>query len=535
MSRRDDIDPDTLSHYFDRLDEEWTDGARDKVLHLLRTNDPKAHSAAILILSELATDFDLEELEDFVADPTVSDLAKLTLAPVLKELDSDMADDGIIDYLNDPEAAMLQMQMRLLELVGQSELGVESVLEDVVDMPMDRRLGFINWLGASQDPRAANLLIPLLENQASKVVTATIDALEQLGPVASNQSIPALNYLLTTSSNRQLKQQARAVLGRLTMHSTPGTEDAAMDEARQHQLPLYEARASFIDGSGTQMVMLAWQRPDGLLKGVNVLYQDEWGIKDCYGTDEMEVERWTELVDSMDEQGFGSFHVSLEYSYALISEARAVNKRTRHKLPVAYAVWRPLIEGGMPQKNAPAVSIMLEPRPFSSEVEQLAQHGDELYQLTEFDSWYFDPFDSVKPYINPYLMSKSSSSPSRSRRRKGGQRAEEDQKAKQEALVTEALEKVIDNKWRLLYEGRLRRQGALFQIVGRTKDAELVSAAASALHPDSGLPPQEQPFLRAMMHHTLENGFVRLMAEAMESGPFRSPLNFLSDDDDFYF
>ena len=39
MSRRDDIDPDTLSHYFDRLDEEWTEGAREKVLHLLHTND----------------------------------------------------------------------------------------------------------------------------------------------------------------------------------------------------------------------------------------------------------------------------------------------------------------------------------------------------------------------------------------------------------------------------------------------------------------------------------------------------------------
>jgi hypothetical protein len=39
-----------------------------------------------------------------------------------------------------------------------------------------------------------------------------------------------------------------------------------------------------------------------------------------------------------------------------------------------------------------------------------------------------------------------------------------------------------------------------------------------------------------MMHHTLEDGFVRLMAEAMESSPFRStPLNFLSDDDDFNF
>ncbi len=535
MSRRDDIDPDTLSHYFDRLDEDWTDGARDKVLHLLRTNDSKAHSAAILILSELATDFDLEELEDFVADPTVNDLAKLTLAPVLKELGSEMADEGIMDYLNDPEAAMLQMQMRLLELVGQSELGVESVLEDVEKMPVERRLGFISWLGSSQDPRAANLLIPLLENAASKIVTATIDALEQLGPVASNRSIPALNYLLTSSSNRQVKQQARTALGRLTMQSIPGTEDAAMAETRQYKLPLYEARASFVDGAGTQMVMLAWQRPDGLLKGVNVLYQDEWGIKDCYGTDEMEVERWSELIDSMDEQGFDSFRVSLEYCYALISEARAANKRSRHKVPVAYAVWRPLIEGGFGKKNAPSVSIKLEPRPFTSEVDQVAQHGGDLYQLSEFDSWYFDPFDSVKPYINPYLLTKSSASPSRGRKRKAGQRVEEDQRAKQEAIVTEALEKVIDDKWRLLYETRLRRQGTLFQLAGRAKDAQLASATATALHPDSGLPPQQQSFLRAMMHYTLENGFVRLMAEAMESSPFKAPLNFLSEEDDFYF
>ena len=171
ISRRDNIDPDTLSHYLDRLDEEWTDGARDKVLHLLRTRDEAAHAAAILILSELATEFDLEELEDLVADPTVSDVAKLTLAPILKEMDSEMADDGLIEYLNDPEAAMQQMQMRLLELVGQSEMGVESVLEDILSMPLERRLGFVNWLGNSHDPRAANLLIPLLENQTSKILT----------------------------------------------------------------------------------------------------------------------------------------------------------------------------------------------------------------------------------------------------------------------------------------------------------------------------------------------------------------------------
>lgn len=531
MSRRTDIDSDTLSHYFDRLDEEWTDGARDKVMHLLRTNDLKAHSAAVLILSELATDFDLEELEDFVADPTAGDLAKLSLVPVLNELGSEMAEEGIIDYLHDPEAAMLQMQVRLLELMGKSELGVESVLEDVLAMPMDRRLGFINWLGSSQDPRAARLLLPLLENQSGKVVTATIDALEQLGAVAAYQTIPALNYLLANSSNRQLKQYARAALGRLTMYSVPGLEEAAMGQTLQIQEPLQEARVSFIDGSGAQMVMLSWQRSDGLLKGVNVLFQDTWGIKDCYGTDEMEVDSWSELVESMEEQGFGSYQVSLDYCRALIADARAMNKRTRHKLPVAYAIWRPLIEGSeSSNKNAPTTIIMLEPRAFTPDLAQLAQRGDKLLQLREFETWTFEPFASIQPYINSYIEAGGPMNSSRGRKRKAGK------KASQEMIVSDVLEKVVDDKWRQLYEARIRRQGALFHLVGREDDVLLASAVAAALHPNSGLTPQEQPFLRAFMHRSLSNGLLRMMAEALESGPFGSfPLDLFPDEDDFDF
>jgi len=430
ISRRDNIDPDTLSHYFDRLDEEWTDGARDKVLHLLRTHDAAAHAAAILILSELATEFDLEELEDLVADPTVSDMAKLTLAPILKEMDSEMADDGLIEYLNDPEAAMQQMQMRLLEMIGQSEMGVESILEDILSMPLERRLGFINWLGNSHDPRAANLLIPLLENQTSKIVIAVIDALEQLGEIASDQTIPALNYLIAHTANRQVKQYARTALGKLTMQSAPGTGDSTEKRTHPQQLQFHEARVSHLDGVGSQMIMLSWRRPDGLLKGVNVLYQDQWGIKDCYGTDEMDPDRWMELVSDMNDQGFGSFRVPLEFGRALIAEARAVNKRTRRKLPIAYAIWRPFIEGEeLPGKDTPTVSTRLESWDLSPEVVQLAQRGDLLYQMPEFVSWMYDPVDRVQPYIDRYWSSRDlfdmSTPGSRSRARKSAQKKAE--------------------------------------------------------------------------------------------------------------
>jgi hypothetical protein len=523
LSRRSDIDPDTLSHYFDRLDEEWTEGAREKVLHLLRTSDPSAHSAAVLILTELATDFDLRELERFVADPTVSDIAKLTLAPVLKELGSDIVDDRIIDYLNDPEAAMHQMQTRLLDLVERSELGIESVLDDVVSMPVERRLGFISWLGQNRDPRSARLLIPLLETQSSKVVMAAIDALEQLGTIAAPQTIPALNYLIANTANRQVKQHARAVLGRLTMQSAPGME---MVETPQ-QLPLHQARVSFVDGSGTQMMMISWRRPDGLVKGVNVLYQDQWGIKDCYGTDEMELDRWSQLVKDVEEHGFINFQVSLEYCRALIAEARALNKRTRHKLPIAYSIWRPYLgDDETPKKHASAISTTLEPRSFNPDLAFLAQRGDQLYRMPEFESWLFEPLTDLMPYINRYwvidnvfdMFTIGATQPGRGRKK--GQGSQKLRQPNLEALVSEALDTLVDDSWRMQYETRLRRQGALFLFAHRPDDAALVSAVASALHPASGLSVQEQPFLRAMMRASIESGPMRMMAEVLEAGDF---------------
>ncbi|HEV2662859.1 MAG TPA: hypothetical protein VGU68_19790 [Ktedonobacteraceae bacterium] len=516
ISRRDDIESDTLAHYFDRLDEEWTDGAREKVLHLLRSADPSAHAAAVLILSDLATEFDLEELEEVVADPTVSDVAKLSLSPILKELGSEMADDGIVEYLNDPMTAMQQMQIRLLEMVGQSEMGAESVLEDVVSMPLERRLAFVAWLGSSNDPRASNLLVPLLENQTSKVVTAVIDALEQLGPIAAQQTIPALNYLIANNSNRSLKQHARAALGRLTMQSMPGVEDVAMAEARSQQLPPHEARVSFIDGSGAQLIMLSWQRPDGLLKGVNVLFQDEWGIKDCYGIDELDVQRWNGLVGELDEQGFGSFSVSFAYGRSLIAEARAISKRTRHKLPIAYSIWRPLIETIKQSDDLNATTI-LEPRALDDEALTLMKRGDELYQMTEFLSWIFEPTDRIEPYMTRYWTAYNifESSPAGKRPRpRAGRKAkqkEEDQRLMLDALITEALTELVDDRWRALYEVRLRRQGALFRFAGRDADTALIGAVAAALHPDSQIPLTEQAFPRAMMRISIEQGPLRMM------------------------
>ncbi len=529
LCRRDILDEATFSHYLTRLDEEWTNGAREQVLRLLRTSDPSAHAAAVTVLTELATEFDLEELEDFVTDPTVSDIAKLTLSPLLKELGSELAEEGMMEYLNDPIAAMRQMQLRLFDSVEKSEMGVEAILLDVVAMPVEQRLGFISWLGTSNDPRAVKLLIPLLDNQPTKILTAVVDALEQIGPGVLRESVPALNRLIVTSSNNALKQHARRVVGNLTMHSSPAEAEEALHVPAEPQLPPYEALVTYMDGSGSQIILLAWRREDGTLKGVNVLHQDQTGIKDCYGVDEIDEKRWQELLHGLNERNIVCFPVPFEYARALVVEARNLSKRTRHKLPISYSIWRPLIEAGLSADSKYVVPLggktILEPLTLDEETLALAQQGARLYTYDAFASWLYEPLADIEPYINRYWATqnllKLPDTHMPRRGRKVEKKSEEERKKELEKqnvqIMQEIIEKLIDERWRTLYETRLRRQAALLHLIDHEEEAHLARAVAAMLHPDSGIAATDQPFVQTFMHASIEQGPLRILAATLES------------------
>jgi hypothetical protein len=516
LARRESIDPDTLDHYFARIREEWAHGAREKILHLLSSQDNAAQSIAIHLLMEMATEDDLDEVEEFVADPMISDMAKLPLAPLLQKLGSEMADEGMMDYLNDPITAMQQMQLRILDGVENSEMSVEAILKDVVALPLEKRLSFVEWLGNSHDIRATYLLIPFLESQTGKVATAVLEAFEQLGAIAAPRTIPALNYLLATSSNRQLKQTARATLGRLTMQSMPGTETSAIDS--RYTLKPHQAHVSAIDGTGSQMIMLSWHLPSGSFKVLNIFIQDRIGIRDCFGLDEMSFERWQSFVDNMNENSFSNFAVPFSYIASLLAEARAMNKRGRHKLPVAFFVWRPLLENIAVDEQP--VAAALPAQPFDDEMRALAQRGAELYGLKEFVSWFYDPISTLEPYmgrfadlIEPFVKP--------AKRGSRGSRKPKTKNPEQQidAFIDEVIVTHVDDVWRLLYESRLRHQAQLLQLAGSEQEARLTAAVASMLHPNSQVPPQNQPFLQAMISISLEQGpmvMLEQMAEALD-------------------
>jgi hypothetical protein len=515
ICQKDFIDSELFEKYLHCLEEGWIEGgARNKVLQLLRSRDGRLQSVAIQVLTKLATEADLECLEDFVADPTVHDISKLSLATILKALDSEMADDGLLEYLNDPAGAIRQMQSHLLDLVGKSMLGTEVILNDFSVMPEEQQWGFLIWLGNSGDPRAANVLIPLLDLTSSKLVQAVIEAMERLGPLAVSQTVPALKSFIGFAQNRQLKDLARGTIQRLASQAfLVANEFESVGREFRHRV--HDTRVSPLDSAGNQLVMFSWCRPDGKIQGVNLLTTVGYGVRDCYSIDEVSAEQWQLLIQNFREHGYDSLSVPFDYARALATEAYSQNGRAHSYLPLAYSLWRCRIEGNGSREKKKKLIVALvavASQDVDDSVLSSAAEGGKLLELPEFSAWYYTPLERIAPYIARYtellpsnynVMQSASFS------------LTDKQKILLDQLVFEALNELIDQEWRQTHEMLLRRQAALFQQTGREQMAQMIQGVAAALDPQSSVPLEQQLFPQALLRLSIQYGPLHLMLERL--------------------
>jgi len=399
-------------------------------------------------------------------------------------------------------------------------LGIETILNDFRGMSEERQLGFVTWLGNSGDPRAASILQPLLDLPSSKLVVAVIEALEELGGLAVSRSIPALQRFLGFTSNRQLKDLARATVQRLMEQFLIEPEEFASME-RLHAFSVYEAYVSPLDSAGNQLVMLSWSRSDDMLQGINLLINVHDGLRDCYTIDEISREQWRALVQDFQEHGYGALKVPFDYGRALAIEAYGQKRRGRGHVPLAYSLWRPHIEGNdsrEKKKKLIASFVAVKQLPLAKLDVSYAVDGEKLLDLPEFSSWFYNPLDRITPYITRYMALFPRHFNVAQPEQLQLSSAQEQALARGlEQLAGEALVDLIGAEWRLEYELLLRRQAAFFQQTARDDIAERVQGVAAALHPESPIPLQEQTFPRALLCLSIKHGPLRLMLEALRA------------------
>jgi len=457
------------------------DRVTPRLLEMITASDRDTYTAAAMLLRHLEDRQAVQPLTDLLRDPRLADDNKLLIITTLQELGVTVDEQTYFSSLRDPEAAMGRSLLGLLEhLEDESNL---AMFVEMIEggMPPETQVAFIKDLTELGDQRARLLLQALLQTDEGEVILAAIEGLDRLQDITA---IPLLEELADYGSGERVRREARRVAGRLTMRASVKKEPAK--KAKPPELPVHRCLLSTIDGNGTQMVFVIRQQPDGYLKMMNTMFNDHEGIKDCMGADMMDEDSLEEMLDTMELSGISAVDVKLERCHQILEEAHQVTLKAGRRLPPQYVAWAGFLEGedrrDVEETEVHEVDLAAQP--------ELLEYCDELLELDEFESWFFNP-EEWKGHREAY----------RSLERARGK----DSDRKWDEAIQQGLEAIMDDEHRLLWRERLRRQAwVLAQLYDDEEVWQWAIAAAAALEDDAGVPLHEHPLFYAMMERTLQ-------------------------------
>jgi len=456
------------------------DEALPRIVELLASPDEDTRQAAIMLLHELGDPRAVAPLRQMLYKPDYRDGEKLKVLQALDMLGAPVDEATFRRAIADPDALMRHAQSRMLETI-EDPIQVEALLEVMGEGPPEIQEQYVHdMLTPLADRRLLLMLTALLHNEHDGVIIAAVDAIERLKEPAA---IPLLEERAQYDSSRLVRHAAENAA--LRLRARVG-DQAPQRWVTPSLLPLTYCLLCTIDGSGGQVLFIAREQPDGYLRIVDLMFNDHQGIKDCFSAI-VDDEELDEIVD-----GFGSAEfvdISLERARATIAHAYQVTLDARRRLPPAFVAWQGWLAGEDPRPIEEFPLLPLEP---SRQTELLAECA-ELMTLDEFDFWFFNP-DEVETFVPRY-------------RKLFRQGQAKRGKAPFEALLDQAIGAVVDDKYRRLLPGRLRRQAWLLaQLYEEEKVPLLALAAAVALEEGVVV---EHPLLRSMMDLSLLNAIGR--------------------------
>ncbi|MFB0536703.1 MAG: HEAT repeat domain-containing protein [Anaerolineae bacterium] len=457
------------------------DRVTPRLLEMIAAPDRKIYMAAATLLRHLGDRQAVQPLKDLLRDPRLPDDNKLMIITTLQELGVTVDEQTYFSSLRDPEAAMRHSLLGLLEHL-EDESSLAMFVEMIAGrMPPETQVAFIEDLTELGDQRARLLLQALLQTDDEDVILAAIEGLDRL---QDSTAIPLLEEVAGYGPGKKVRREARRVAGRLTMRASAKKEP--LKKAKPSELPVHRCLLSTIDGNGTQMVFVTRQRPDGYLKMMNTMFNDLEGIKDCIGADMMDEDSLEEMLDAMELSGISAVDVKLERCRQVLEKAHQVTLKAGRRLPPQYVAWAGFLEGedrrDVEEIEPGEVDLAAQP--------ELLDDCDELLELDEFESWFFNPGE-WKGHRKVY--------------RSLEQARGKDSDRKWDEAIQQGLEAIMDDEHRRLWRGRLRCQAwVLAQLYEDEEVWQWAMAAAAALEDDAGVPLHEHPLLYAMMERTLQ-------------------------------
>jgi hypothetical protein len=450
------------------------------LIDLCRSTDPDDYHTGVILLKEMHLAQACEPLRLLLEDPQFDDEHKMSLLSALESLGGIAPDENPLVYLRDPETTFRKSHEAFLASL-EDPFVLSVMLGDDLDHDVEHLFSphVLEKMAATQDRRLLPLFICLAHAPEDRVVLAAIDGLRSLQHGAA---LPVLEERASWDASSKVRRAARQAAAALA------TDLADAPPTILHlpvaPPPVLRCLISTIDGNGSQMALIIRQLSDGERVGLDVIFNDQDGIRDCLaGRGETVSELETALLGGVDEVGAEVVDVTLPRVRAELERAYQISLKARRRLPPVYLAWRDWLCGD----DDRVVDDYPVPAVQADEVMDLLARTAELFDLDEFAAWMFDPYD-LRATERKYRKLV---------RREGAADAIE-------ALIGQAITQVAYPEWCDRLRDRLERQAWLLaQIYEEDDIPRLALAAARALDPGAGVRPSDHPFLREMMRRSI--------------------------------
>lgn len=455
-----------------------------RLLDMIASPEPHVHETAATLLRQMGLTQAVKPLRELLADPNLEDDHKMRILEALQALGGLAPDENYFVYLRDPETTFRKSQDAILDAL-QDPLHLEMALQTVLtgSAGIQTNPAVLSAMAHTQDRRVLPLLLCLLHASDDEIVTGAIQALTIFQDPAA---LPILEERARHDPSEKVRQAAaQAVAGLPPQLEARAPSIFGLPLAPP---PLLRCLLSTIDGNGGQIVLVIRQDPQVEERHIfwDVMFNDYEGIQDCFGGQTYDPEMVEEMMgETLAETGIELVEVGLERARAEVERAYQITLAAGRRLPISFLGWQPWLEGEDPE---PVEAFPL-PEVSPAEREALFARCHELTDLDEFESWFFDP-EELGELQRKY--------------RRLAKRTNSDDAL--EALISQAIQTIVDDPRRRLMRERLQRQAWLLaQLYEEEELAKLALVAADGLADAAALPLADHPFLREMMFDSFFN------------------------------
>jgi len=455
---------------------------------LAETKDQKIATMAAALLLKLDADMGeivVDECLSLMNKPGVSDVAKMQILRLLTAKGLDVGEMMSPTYFQDATKLAHESLLHLLEELEQNPSILGNVLEDFAEAPPEMQYAYVQDLVMTQDPR----VVPLLEALArgDDEVLAS-EAVRGLGALAEPTALGALQglavkvqepFLATLVEREARRLQFKGVSAESLPPFVLGT--------------VFQVLVTGLDGKGCRIVWVSrfMKGSRGRLMAVSFLLSTEEGVKDCYGSVQLNRQESTSMLKGLREK-YPSVEGDLIYASDLVRDALQRNRQGGNPLPPQWAFWHQVLQ-----------PIPMTPKPYDFPLADDVGGGDApqatgILAIEELAEWYEeDPlvYDAAEELLK---------AGKRFRSIKGKKKAADEIMCRvATALFAPRLGEIVR---RLDFTAEfLRRRG-------KVDSAEKLAEISRALR--LGQPPEENPFLRNLLtlsvrvaEHNLRAGF----------------------------